>query len=159
MKSSTVLIADGFKIPFKNEVTFDIVHIDMVLHHLIGKNRSESFRLSKKMLDIISHTLSNNGKIIVEEYEYLSYLIPSFTSSMIFYGLKFLNKLGINFNKISNEIQFGLEVNFFNQKQLKNLLSKYGEVELISKRSDKVSLGKQFFLLKEFSTVSYLITK
>ena len=78
---------------------------------------------------------------------------------MIFYGRKFLNKLGINFNKISNEIQFGLEVNFFNQKQLKNLLSKYGEVELISKRSDKVSLGKQFFLLKEFSTVSYLITK
>ena len=34
-----LLAADGFKMPLKPEAKFDLIHIDSVLHHLIGKTR------------------------------------------------------------------------------------------------------------------------
>ena len=153
-----LIVSDGFKVPFKNDAEFDFIHLDMVLHHLIGKNREQSFRLAEKFLDIISDSLSKQGKIIVEEWNYLSYVIPSFSSFLIFYGLKFLNKTKIDAHKISDEIQLGLEVNFFEQKQLEKLLSKFGHVELIRKKPIHVTNGKKLFLLKEVSMVSYAVT-
>ena len=37
-----LFVADGFNLPLKSNIKFDI-HIDSVLHHLIGKTRAESF--------------------------------------------------------------------------------------------------------------------
>ena len=93
-------VADGFKIPLKNGVGFDIIHLDMVLHHMIGKTRSQSFHIAQKLISTISSLLSSKGKIIVEELNVYSHIAPSITSSIIFHGLKFLNFIKLDISSL-----------------------------------------------------------
>jgi 2-polyprenyl-3-methyl-5-hydroxy-6-metoxy-1,4-benzoquinol methylase len=82
-----IFIADSFRMPLKSNMGFDIIHISPVLHHLIGKNRSESKSLIKKMIELLSDKLEDNGIVIIEEHYFISYIIPELTSSIVFYGL------------------------------------------------------------------------
>jgi ubiquinone/menaquinone biosynthesis C-methylase UbiE len=34
-----LILGDGFSLPLKQEIKFDIIHLDSVLHHLVGKTR------------------------------------------------------------------------------------------------------------------------
>jgi len=153
-----LFVGDCFRPPLREGIGFDIIHLDMVLHHFIGKTRTESFSLVQKILDVVISMLTYQGKIIIEEENYLSYISPSITSSIIFHGLKFLNALHLDISKLSNEIQPGLEVNFFHKKQLHKLLEKYGKVELIREKPAKITFGKRLFLLKECTHVSYSLS-
>ncbi|HEY7082044.1 MAG TPA: class I SAM-dependent methyltransferase, partial [Nitrososphaeraceae archaeon] len=121
-----LFVADGFNLPLQPDVKFDLIHIDSVLHHLIGKTRAESMRLTKQMIDLLVHLLSDSGALVVEEMYYASYLIPKTTSSVIFYGLKFLNTLHLDMSKILKEFQLGLEVNFLHDEEIESLLKTYG---------------------------------
>jgi len=125
---------------------------------MVGKTRSQSFRLSQKIISIISSLLSNNGKIIVEELNFHSHIAPSITSSIIFHTLKFLNFIKLDISSLSNRIQPGLEVNFFHKKQLEGLLEKYGKVELIREKPIPVTFIERLCLLKKFSSVSYCVS-
>lgn len=151
-------VSDGFKIPLKEGIGFDIIHMDMILHHMIGKTRSESFRLAQKMISVVSSLLSNKGKIIVEELHVHSHITPSITSSIIFHGLKFLKFMKLDITILSKRIQPGLEVNFFHKKQLESLLEKYGKVELIREKPIRIRLIERICLLKEYSCVSYCVS-
>jgi len=152
-----LIVADGFMLPLKTGTKFDIIHVDAVLHHLIGKTRKESIRKVEKILDKLGKTLSENGFLIVEEFNFVSYLFPSISSTFVFYCLKLLNFFHLDLSKISNEIQPGLEVNFFNDKQLKKLLEKYGTVQQIRIKRNKSLMWKRLFLLKEQGPMAYSI--
>jgi SAM-dependent methyltransferase len=161
LKSPNVhlLVSDGFKIPFRKNLKFDVIHIDSVLHHLIGKTVSQSTSMAFKMLRLLSSMLYDKGIIIVEEFYYNSYLRPHLTSSTIFYALKFLNALHFDMSKISDEIVLGLEVNFFDEDQIGRLLQQFGKVDVIKRRPMEVSSHKRIFLLKEFGHITFLIHK
>jgi hypothetical protein len=128
-----LFVADAFNIPLKPDLKFDVIHLDSVLHHLFGKTRGKSTDLIKRMIELMVSKLSDNGIIIVEWY-YLSYLIPQFTTFVVFYGLKLINWLNLDLN-YTKEIRPGLEVNFLHPKQLLKILGHYGFVYLLNKTS------------------------
>jgi SAM-dependent methyltransferase len=154
-----LIASDGFKIPLRNEMKFDLIHIDCVLHHLIRNTRSRSVALAKQMIQILTERLSKNGILVVEEDYYVSYVFPTITSFLIFYGLKLLNALHLDISKITPNIQPGLEVNFFYDKDLEKLLKIYGNSpNLLQKDSWKIPRFYRIFLLKDFGRISYSIT-
>ncbi len=158
-QSVELLVADGFKLPLNSELRFDVIHIDRVLHHLIGKTISKSLGLAEQMIDLLIKKLSANGVLVIEEVYYVSYLIPKITSSLVFYGLKFLNSLHLDLSNVMSECQPGLEVNFFCDQEIEKLLKARCETLLLVKKHP-VNVPKlyRFFLLKEFGHISYMVT-
>jgi SAM-dependent methyltransferase len=151
--------ADAFNMPLRSNHKFDLIHIDSVLHHLIGKTRSDSLRLSDQMLHQLTNRLTENGILIVEEWAYVSYLVPQFTSTIIFYGLKLLNLLHLDVSNIVKEIKLGLEVNFLHGKELESLLKNNGATIVMEKRMPReqgIPLLYRCFLLKNVEYVSYM---
>ena len=157
-KEVQLFLADAFKLPLKDSLEFDVIHVDSVLHHLIGRTRGKSMKLVEKMLNILNGKLSANGVLIIEEVYYSSYLIPTITSFLVFYGLKLINffRLDLSFTK---EIRPGLEVNFLHEKQLIKNLEHYGSVVLLHKEAARVPRTYQVFLLKESGHITYSIRK
>jgi SAM-dependent methyltransferase len=153
-----LIAADGFKMPLKPEAKFDLIHIDSVLHHLIGKTRAESVRLIDLFCKQLRNRLSKNGSLIVEEVYYASHAFPQITSCLIFYGLKLLNFLRLDLSKIMGELLPGLEVNFLHPKQIEELLGKHGIIQLTKRTPWPVPMLYRLLLLKELGHVSYVIT-
>jgi len=152
----TFFVSDGFNLPFRPQTKFDIIHIDAVLHHLIGTTRSKSWRLSNKMLNLLVSMLAANGILIVEEMYYNSYIMPHITSSIVFYGLKLLKFLRLDISKIMPDCKPGLEVNFFFEKKLYDMVKYYGNVQQI-KRQYKLSRLYKVFLAREYGHISYIL--
>jgi SAM-dependent methyltransferase len=152
-----LVAADGLKMPLRKEATFDLIHIDSVLHHLVGSNRSESMRLVNLFCNHLIKQLSDKGILVVEEVYYVSHLFPKLTSSLIFYGLKLLNLLRLDASRIVNELLPGLEVNFFGDKEIEKFLSTYGRVYLIKKTPWQRPTLYRFLLLKDLGHVSYVV--
>lgn len=152
------LVADGFKMPLKPEAKFDLIHIDSVLHHLIGKTRAESVRLMDLFCKQLRDRLSENGSLIVEEVYYASHLFPQITSCMIFYGLKLINFLHLDVSKIMRELLPGLEVNFLHHKQIEELFEQYGTIQLIKQTPWQVPRLYRLLLLKDLGHISYVVT-
>src|SRR5919202_2674533 len=59
--NTRLIVSDAFNLPFKLDIQFDIIHLDSVLHHIIGKNKKDSRYLIKKLLDKLITKLSKNG--------------------------------------------------------------------------------------------------
>jgi SAM-dependent methyltransferase len=153
-----LLAADGFRLPLKPEAKFDLIHIDSVLHHLIGKTRGDSIRLTDLFCKQLRDRLCENGSLIVEEVYYASHLFPQITSCTIFYGLKLLNFLHLDVSNIIGELLPGLEVNFLHHKQIVELLEQYGTIQLIKQTPWQVPRLYRFLLLKDLGHISYVIT-
>src|SRR3989442_1435442 len=120
------------------------------MNHIMGKTRNQSFNLVGKMIGTLMNLLSEDGSILIEEFDYQSYFFPGFTSSLVFYGLKLINLLKLDLSMILKEIVPGLEVSFFHQNQLEKILKRYGTVYMINYYSWKPSnLRRLFFMRKE----------
>jgi SAM-dependent methyltransferase len=152
-----LLVSDGFNLPIRSSFKFDIIHADSVLHHIIGKNRKKSKQLVKIMLDQLSHRLTHNGSIIVEEVYYNSYFKHSITTFFIFYFLKILNFMHLDISKILKEFSLGLEVNFFPEMELEKTLKEFGDVTLIKRIPWKVPRLYKLLLLKKYGHISYIV--
>lgn len=157
-KEVQLFVADGFGLPLRSEIKFDIIHIDSVLHHLIKSTRSQSLSLVRLMLRLLIERLSEDGILVIEEMYYVSYLIPHITSSIIFYGLKLINILNLDLSRLRKEFQPGLEVNFLSDKEIEKLLEPYGFVRTIQKKPSWKRIPKFYkvFLLKESGHISYV---
>ena len=153
-----LLVADGFNLPMSSETKFDLIHLDSVLHHLIGNTRAQSISSVNAMLKLLADRLTEDGVLLIEEMYYISHVFPNITSSLIFYGLKLLNFLHLDINKLRSEFQPGLEVNFFSQKQIEKLLQPYGMVKMIRRHPwTRMPTMYRFFLLKEAGHISYMV--
>jgi SAM-dependent methyltransferase len=134
-------VSDAFNLPVRSQITFDVIHLDSVLHHLISSTKSGSNHLAEKLLANLSSRLSpKNGILVVEEIFYNSFIISDVTSKILFYGLKFFNYLNVDLHKLMNEIYLGLEVNFFSEKQLLRMLSRIGEVTTIRRTENRKTI-------------------
>lgn len=153
-----LLVGDGLNLSFREDLKFDVIHLDCVLHHLISANRRGSKELSRRLLSLLHGRLSQHGMIIVEEMYYDSFLFSEFTSMIVFYGLKFINLFHLNINWLRGEFQPGLEVNFFSDKGLERLFQVVSEKTREVKRTKtRVPKFYRLFLLKEFGRVSYIV--
>lgn len=152
-----LFVADGFEIPIKPNIKFDVIHIDSVLHHLIAKTRGKSTNLVKKILELLVDKLADNDILIIEEICYGSYIIPKFTSFIIFYGLKLINFLKLDLTRFMSEMKPALEVNFLHEKQLLKILSQYGSPYLAHKQAAKIRKVYKLFLLKNLEHVTFLL--
>jgi hypothetical protein len=154
-----LFVADGFNLPLNFQIKFDIIHLDSVLHHIIGRTRSASKRLAKELIEKLFNRLNKNGSLVIEELYYDSYIFPEITSFLIFYGLKLFNFIHLDINRIIKEYSMGLEVNFFCNRDLLDVLVKYGEPKLIKCIPAKVPLLYKIFLLKKLGNISYVISR
>lgn len=155
-RSVHVFVSDVFRLSLREDLKFDIIHMDSVLHHLIGSTRAQSMRLAERLLEMLVQRLNNNGILIVEEITYNSYLFPEVTSGLIFYALKLMNRLNMNLSFIK-DFRPGLEVNFFSEKHIIKKLRPYGSVHLINKESWELPRIYKIFLLKERGHNTYAV--
>lgn len=152
-----LIVCDGFMLPIKTESKFDLIHIDSVLHHLIGKTRGLSMALVRKMLRLLKEMLSDCGLLVIEEVYYDSYIARSITTSIIFYALKLMNFVQFDLGKVIHEIQLGLEVNFMPSGQIQSLLEQLGgDLTMLKNDSWQIPLPYRFLLLKERGHITYL---
>jgi SAM-dependent methyltransferase len=154
-----LITADGFGLPIKSDVKFDLIHLDSVLHHVIAKTRSQSRHLVNDLLGILFSRLSKNGFLMVEEMYYDSYIFPGFTSGIVFYGLKIANYLGLDLGKVIAHVVPGLEVNFYSINELLDTFSRHGDADVINKKPLKTNAAQRLFLQKDFGHVSFVIQK
>jgi SAM-dependent methyltransferase len=148
-------VADGFKIPIRSDVKFDVIHIDSVLHHLIEGTRAKSIRLIEKMLRLLMDKLEDKGILIVQEVYYNSYIFSRLTSFVVFYGLKLIRLLNLDTHGFMPEIKPGLEVNFLHEKQLEKILSKHGSTYLLDKKRWGIRKLYKLFLLRERGHITF----
>ncbi len=154
-----LFVADGFQLPIVENAKFDLIHIDSVLHHLIGKTRSGSINLTANMIHILVNRLNRNGIIVIEEKYYDSYLFKTFTAACIFYMLKFLTISRLDISKIVKEFSKGLEVSFLHELELIQILRKYGIPQLINRNKVKVPFSYKLLLLRDYGHISFMLTK
>ena len=151
-----LIVCDGFNLPIKNEIKFDFIHSAYVLHHLIGPTKGKSLDLVSKLLRILAQRLSDNGILIVHEVYYDSYMIPSITSLLIFYMLKFFKSINLDVSPFIKEFQLGLEVNFMHTAEMKRLLEELGgKVQMVGKDPWDIPTFRRILLLKEQGSVTF----
>lgn len=156
LRSIDLCVSDAFFLPFKNDLKFDLIHLDSVLHHLIGDTRSKSLDLVKQLLGRLIELLPDDGILITEEIYYSSYIRQTLSAAIIFYGLKLMNFLKIDLSRVIKEFRPGLEVSFLSEQQLKDLLLEHGNnVRVVRKSRSPISKLFSFFLVKEMGHVSY----
>lgn len=138
------------------EEKFDYIHIKEVLHHVTGSSIRESKNLLKVSLINSQSVLNKDGYIFIHELFYESYLIPTFTRTMIFYFLKLQNLLGIKI-PVKEFIQ-GLDVCFYTRSELKNIYNDLGFdiIDYYEENWNKNKLAKMM-LLKEWGRMCFVI--
>ena len=154
-----LLLGDGFNLPLRSDLKFDLIHIDSVLHHLIAATRGRSLVLIDRLIQVLIERLEEDGILVIEEFYYNSYTLQHMTSSIIFYGLKLINFLHIDVSKVFNEVKPELEVNFLSDREIEELLQR-NELAFRSIRriKNKVPRLYRLFLLKDTGYISFIAT-
>ena len=158
-KDVKFFVADAFHLPLITKFTFEVIHIDSVLHHLIAKTKSRSNLLAATLIDLLIKRLSQGGILIVEEINFSSHLARQLTSNIVFYALKINKYLRVNFSGIIPELRPGLEVNFLDDKYLMSMLNKHGTVKKTHYDSYAIPRSYKAFLLKQYGHSTYFVTK
>lgn len=120
--SDKVVHGSATDLPFEAKC-FDYVHIDTVLHHLVGDSRTESFENARRCLAELFRCLEDDGTLLLTEHVLESPIEPSIAPATTYYllsaGSKFLSPL-------HPEIKSGLVANLFTRKQVRDLVSNAG---------------------------------
>lgn len=157
--TSNFFVSDGFNLPIHEQCMFDVIHLDSVLHHLIDKSWRKSRGLSNRMLEILYGKLKKDGILIIEDIFYDSYIHPSLTSLIIFYGLKLFNKLHFDIGKVLKEYHPGLEVRFLQTGELEVCINQAQNRINLRRNKWKVPFSYKLFMLREFGHSSYIVVK
>jgi SAM-dependent methyltransferase len=156
LSNTELFVADAFNIPLKADMKFDVIHVAFLMHHLIGETKAKSTALARKLIVRLIDILSENGMLIIEEVYYNSHLFPNLTSSIIFYLMKLLNFIHLgSFHKFKP----GLQVNFFNESELEEILGIYGSVHLLHRNPWKVPELYRVFLLEDLGNIAYTLRR
>lgn len=137
---------------------FDYIHIKEVLHHVTGPSIEKSkdlFLLSLRTLK--KNNLNQSGYILIHEIFYESYIIPTFTRSLLFNLLKLQNKLNL---KIPfKEFIRGLDVCFYTRDELKSLFKETGfrVVDYYEEYWTHAPIKKKMLLLKNWGRMCFII--
>lgn len=136
---------------------YNYIHIKEVLHHVTSSSPRKSkdlFVLS--LTNLKKNNLNNNGYILIHELFYESYLVPTFTRTMLFYLLKLQNILHI---KIPiDEFLMGLDVCFYTRSELKSIFKDNGfEIVDYYEENWENNVQKKLMLLKNWGRMCFVI--
>lgn len=131
-------------LPFQEE-SFDYIHIDTVLHHLVGDSRTESLENAQECLAALFQCLKKDGRLLLTEHIFESPIKPSIAPALIYYILSSASK---PFSFLHPEIQEGLVASFFTRSQIRSLVSHSGgtvidvsEQEIQPSKREKILLS------------------
>jgi SAM-dependent methyltransferase len=132
------------------------VAMKVVLHHVVGSSIRESKDLVRRSIQAAKSKLDEKGYIFIRELYYESYLIPTLTRTMIFYLLRFQNRL--KFKIPHDDFLAGLEVCFYTRKEIESLIRECN-LEIVESLHDEYDpgAGGRVMLLKKRGTASYIL--
>jgi ubiquinone/menaquinone biosynthesis C-methylase UbiE len=141
-------------LPFKNK-SIDFVIAKVVLHHIVGNTVRDSKMLVGDSFKSISEVLKKEGKFIIHDIYYETYLSKGLTSHIIFYICLLQNILGIKLP--IGEFREGLKVYFYSRDEMKKLLHENGfEVVDYFETKWKGNKVKKLLLLKEWGNMFFI---
>jgi SAM-dependent methyltransferase len=132
------------------ETRFDFVLLAAVLHHLIGRTRSESKRYVARALRNALTLLKPNGYLIVLE----PIFYPSLAMDCVFYLKKVVSSLTSRrvplFDRWSN---IGAPVvSYLTNEELVDLVTVSGQVELVERQVEPAPLPRPLWFLRKTNT-------
>ncbi|MEN4005778.1 MAG: methyltransferase domain-containing protein [Methanobacteriaceae archaeon] len=140
------------------DVKYDFIHIKEVLHHITGKNITDTKKLLKESLKNLKMILNENGFLMIHEIYVEGFLFPELPSYIMFYALILQNRLNL---KLPIDDSFlGLEVYFYTRKELKDLLKECG-FEIVTYKTYEWSntIRKKMLLVKNWGRVLIIAKK
>jgi hypothetical protein len=134
---------------------FTYIHIKEVFHHITGASVKSSCKLLMDSLYTIKKYQANDGVVFIHEVYYESFIIPSFSRTLIFYLLKLQNKIKI---KIPiKEFMLSLDVCFYTRKEFKSMLLDAG-FKIIDERDYEVkNIKNKLILLKNYGAMLFIL--
>lgn len=115
-------LGSGTDLPLQDG-TADFVHVDAVLHHLVGATRRESFERAQRAIEHALRVLTDDGCLILTEHCFHGRLVRAWAPWAIFYLLKYGTKPG---QYLHPEIEDGLRASFFTDEQVATLVERAG---------------------------------
>jgi len=162
--SGTVYLCQGdaVNMPLKPN-SFNWVHMESILHHLVGESRMQSKELVLETLQGIKKILKPGGFLLLEELFYESFLSPTLTPEIVFKLLSFSDKHGFNMwsergpSFLKRNVK-GLIVSFYTRGELYEMLESINADVLTYKTTVRPRrLFKNFMLLKNHGSIKFLI--
>jgi ubiquinone/menaquinone biosynthesis C-methylase UbiE len=148
--SAHVAVADARALPFR-EGSFNIVVMNSVLHHLVGKTHYESLQNVSSALKEVKRVLEPTGALLVKELVSRSYII----SLVMFYTTLLCAKFGIDIDLL--DIHSGVVTFFFTDAALRRISSNVGfilrESESTCWRLLNLRLGRQVTYSLSLNTI------
>lgn len=150
-----VCLGDARNLPIKDS-SVKFVHIDVVLHHIVGSTRTESKQLVKQTIRELLRVIKPSGHLIITERCQIARLIPDrLLAYAIFYGLKYTTRLIKPFHE---NVRLGQPpISFYTEKQLINMIDDTeGSVQDIGRRH-YTDLGIRSIFQTESQRVTFYI--
>lgn len=123
-KKSGYILGDAQSIPFK-ESSFDTVHLDTVLHHVVGRTRAEYKRQVIAVLGEIRRVLKPGGDLVLtERVQRGRFLRDVHLSLAIFYTLKYASFLAKPFYRRARIQQ--PPISFYSENEIFQMLLESG---------------------------------
>lgn len=106
-----------------SENSVDLIHIDTVLHHLVGSTRQESKKKMAQAVKDIKTILSEESYLIISEHCMTSRMIPSLIPVGLFLMLKHFSS---PLSRFHPEIKSGLLVSFYTISEIREVVENCG---------------------------------
>ncbi|WP_298667555.1 methyltransferase domain-containing protein [uncultured Methanofollis sp.] len=135
---------------------YHYIAMKVVLHHVVGTSIRESKDLVKKSILAAKSKLDDGGYVFIREIYYESYLIPTFTRTIIFYLLRLQNRLKLKIPH--DDFISGLEVCFYTRDEIESMIRECN-LEIVESLHDEYDpgAGGRVMLLKRRGTASYIL--
>jgi len=148
-----LLLSDGKNLPFQSE-TFHLIHMDTVLHHIVGGSRKESKKYARDTVSELFRVLKPGGYVLLTERIQKGRLLSDRTLSYaIFYGLRYGSKLLHPFHPLIHEKQ--PPICFYTFDEIESMIDD-SPGEII--RKDVFSHPNSYLIEKPFYSSSLRVT-
>ena len=137
---------------------YDYILLKEVLHHVTGNTIDNSRDRVTESLKTINEILDAEGFLFIHEIYFESYIWPPFSRIIIFWLLKFQEKMKIHF--LPEEFKSGLNVCFYARNELKYILS-LSDFQLIDSYDESFgnTIKKKCLLLKNWGRILIISEK
>lgn len=119
------ILGTATDLPLK-ESSFDVVHLANLLHHVVGRSRSESKQKATEVIEFAMQLSAPDGKILITEHFHEGPIGRSaVTPNLIYFGLDRLAPIA---KLVDPEVHDGLLVSFYTRGELEQIVAGAGGV-------------------------------
>ncbi|EHQ34391.1 class I SAM-dependent methyltransferase [Methanoplanus limicola] len=138
--------------------TYDTVHINNVIHHIVDTSPKLSKKKVYESLLNIKDTMNSDSKLLFGDIFYDGHIYPPISKFLIFYLLKIQNILGYKFK--DDNFLLGLNVCFYSKYELEKLINDAGfKIEKTYKYEWKKSYKTALLGIKRYGRIGFILSK